>query len=63
MFSLTCAHCGTKGVARALKRVQRSVWLIDYQCDNVTCGHTYRARLAVTEPRPMKGREKKQGPT
>ena len=26
-------------------------WYIDYQCDNVYCGHTYRVRLKMDDAR------------
>nr|WP_279609272.1 ogr/Delta-like zinc finger family protein [Burkholderia diffusa] len=64
---MSCVHCGARGIARAMAKDQHEpmTWYIDYQCDNVYCGHTYRVRLKMTPYQPRKytkskGRESDQ---
>ncbi|KWC13779.1 ogr/Delta-like zinc finger family protein [Burkholderia ubonensis] len=49
-FTIACPHCGARGIARSMEKLSDTVWLIDYQCDDVTCGHTYRTRLEMEPP-------------
>ncbi|KVR77336.1 ogr/Delta-like zinc finger family protein [Burkholderia ubonensis] len=49
-FTIACPHCGARGIARSMEKQSDTVWLIDYQCDDVTCGHTYRTRLEMEPP-------------
>ncbi|MFM0367883.1 Ogr/Delta-like zinc finger protein [Paraburkholderia aspalathi] len=49
-FTIACPHCGARGIARAMKKESVTVWMIDFQCDDVTCGHTYRTRLEMFPP-------------
>ncbi|RQS10095.1 transcriptional regulator [Burkholderia sp. Bp9002] len=49
-FTIACPHCGARGIARSMEQQSDTVWLIDYQCDDVTCGHTYRTRLEMEPP-------------
>ncbi|AOK63524.1 transcriptional regulator [Burkholderia ubonensis] len=49
-FTIACPHCGARGIARSMEKQSDIVWLIDYQCDDVTCGHTYRTRLEMEPP-------------
>lgn len=49
-FTIACPHCSARGIARALQQESETCWLIDYQCDDVMCGHTYRARLEMFPP-------------
>ncbi|KFX61031.1 transcriptional regulator [Burkholderia sp. K24] len=49
-FTITCPHCGARGIARAMEKVSGTEWMIDFQCDDVTCGHTYRSRLEMHPP-------------
>ncbi|WP_415867853.1 ogr/Delta-like zinc finger family protein [Burkholderia ubonensis] len=51
-FTIACPHCGARGIARSLEQKAPLAWEIDYQCDNVVCGHTYRARLEMTPAEP-----------
>ncbi|MBR8314595.1 ogr/Delta-like zinc finger family protein [Burkholderia dolosa] len=48
-FSMKCPHCGGRGVARAIQRLndRTPTWIIDFQCDSVVCGHTYRTQLQL----------------
>lgn len=46
-FSIPCPYCGTRSIARALEKLSDTSWLIDFQCDNVRCGHTYRTRIEL----------------
>jgi hypothetical protein len=50
-FTIACPHCDTRGIARTTEKESDTVWMIDFQCDNVTCGHTYRARLQMFPPK------------
>ncbi|MGQ7934720.1 ogr/Delta-like zinc finger family protein [Paraburkholderia sp. D1E] len=49
-FSIACPHCGARGIARAMEKTSDTLWTIDFQCDDVTCGHTYRTRLEMYPP-------------
>ncbi|WLE59258.1 ogr/Delta-like zinc finger family protein [Burkholderia plantarii] len=49
-FTIHCPHCGTRGIARAMEKVSEVEYLIDFQCDEVTCGHTYRTRIQFEPP-------------
>ncbi|XBO30374.1 hypothetical protein ABIS02_23485 [Paraburkholderia fungorum] len=31
-----------------MEKESQIAWKIDFQCDDVTCGHTYRTRLLIT---------------
>ncbi|USX10858.1 transcriptional regulator [Paraburkholderia fungorum] len=33
-----------------MEKVSGTEWMIDFQCDDVTCGHTYRSRLEMHPP-------------
>lgn len=52
-FTIACPHCGARGIARGLEQKALLAWEIDYQCDDVVCGHTYRARLEMTPAAPV----------
>jgi len=47
-ITIVCPHCNSRGIARAMEKESRIAWKIDFQCDDVTCGHTYRTRLLIT---------------
>ncbi|WP_406867657.1 ogr/Delta-like zinc finger family protein [Paraburkholderia fungorum] len=47
-ITIVCPHCSTRGIARAMEKESQIAWKIDFQCDDVTCGHTYRTRLLIT---------------
>jgi hypothetical protein len=49
-FTIACPHCGARGIARAMEKESDTAWMIDFQCDDVTCGHTYRTRLEMYPP-------------
>ncbi|WGS54913.1 ogr/Delta-like zinc finger family protein (plasmid) [Paraburkholderia sp. D15] len=49
-FTIACPHCGARGIARAMEKRSETDWEIDFQCDDVTCGHTYRTRLEMRPP-------------
>ncbi|WP_176058269.1 ogr/Delta-like zinc finger family protein [Paraburkholderia sp. BCC1876] len=49
-FTIACPHCGARGIARAMEKKSCTQWEIDFQCDDVTCGHTYRTRLEMFPP-------------
>jgi hypothetical protein len=49
-FTIACPHCNARGIARAMEKALDTVWMIDFQCDDVTCGHTYRTRLEMYPP-------------
>ncbi|MDR5797461.1 MULTISPECIES: ogr/Delta-like zinc finger family protein [unclassified Caballeronia] len=49
-FTIACPHCGARGIARAMEKVTDTEYQIDFQCDDVTCGHTYRTRLEMFPP-------------
>lgn len=55
-FTIACPHCSARGIARVLEQKGQLVWEIDYQCDNVVCGHTYRARLGLDVAAPVERR-------
>ncbi|MFM0699508.1 ogr/Delta-like zinc finger family protein [Paraburkholderia sediminicola] len=58
-FTIACPHCGARGIARAMEKESDIAWMIDFQCDDVTCGHTYRTRLEMFPselPIPKRGR-------
>jgi len=49
-FTIRCPHCGARGIARAIEKESLTSWMIDFQCDDVTCGHTYRTRVEMFPP-------------
>jgi hypothetical protein len=49
-FTIKCPHCGARGIARSIEKVSPTSWLLDFQCDDVTCGHTYRTQLDMYPP-------------
>ncbi|QUN53146.1 ogr/Delta-like zinc finger family protein [Burkholderia cenocepacia] len=49
-WTMPCPHCKARGIARAMEKVSDTEWLIDFQCDQVTCGHTYRTRVQMAPP-------------
>ncbi len=49
-FTMACPHCGSRGIARALEKVSDVEYLIDFQCDEVTCSHAYRTRIQMEPP-------------
>ncbi|APF94908.1 ogr/Delta-like zinc finger family protein [Burkholderia pseudomallei] len=57
-FTIACPHCGARGIARVLEQKSALAWEIDYQCDDVVCGHTYRARLEMTPSTAVERRAK-----
>ena len=59
--TIACPHCGARGIARSLEQKDPLAWEIDYQCDNVVCGHTYRARLEMTPAEPPQPRTRAGG--
>jgi len=62
-FTIACAHCGARGIARALERKSETHYEIDFQCDDVTCGHTYRTRLEMYPPElPIPTRPQRAAP-
>ncbi len=46
-LTIVCPHCNSRGIARAMEKESPVAWKIDFQCDDVTCGHTYRTRLLI----------------
>jgi hypothetical protein len=55
-LTIVCPHCNARGVARAMEKESSVAWKIDFQCDDVTCGHTYRTRLLITLGKPLSAR-------
>lgn len=51
-LTIVCPHCNSRGIARAMEKESSVAWKIDFQCDDVTCGHTYRTRLLITRGMP-----------
>ena len=49
-FTIACPHCSARGIARAMEKKSETEWEIDFQCDDVTCGHTYRTKLEMYPP-------------
>ncbi|WP_175773416.1 ogr/Delta-like zinc finger family protein [Paraburkholderia phenazinium] len=49
-FTIACPHCSARGIARAMEKKSVTDWEIDFQCDDVTCGHTYRTKLEMFPP-------------
>lgn len=49
-FSMPCPHCGARSIARALEKLSDTQWLVDFQCDNVRCGHTCRTGIEMIPP-------------
>lgn len=63
-FTIACPHCGARGIARAMEKKSDTEYEIDFQCDDVTCGHTYRTRLEMFPPElpiPKRQRRDTQG--
>jgi hypothetical protein len=46
-WTMPCPHCGTRGIARVKRRTSDLCWNVDFQCDNVLCGRTYRTALTL----------------
>ena len=46
-WSMPCPHCGARGIARGKEQTDELHWIVDFQCDSVTCGHTYRTALTI----------------
>lgn len=42
-----CPHCGTRAIIRSSGQISPLVREADYQCDNVVCGHTFVAQIAI----------------
>ncbi|WP_236078186.1 ogr/Delta-like zinc finger family protein [Paraburkholderia nemoris] len=40
-----------------MEKESQIAWKIDFQCDDVTCGHTYRTRLLITSGRSSPARD------
>lgn len=49
-FSIACPHCRSRSIARAMEKLSDTAWLIDFQCDNVRCGHACRTRIDLIPP-------------
>ncbi|SOE91844.1 Ogr/Delta-like zinc finger [Burkholderia sp. D7] len=59
-FTIACPHCSARGIARAMEKKSETEWEIDFQCDDVTCGHTYRTKLEMYPPEvPIPKRERR----
>nr|WP_269113213.1 ogr/Delta-like zinc finger family protein [Burkholderia territorii] len=58
---MPCPHCGARGIARAMLRTSELCWNVDFQCDNVLCGHTYRTALRMTPAeQPVRRAERRE---
>lgn len=44
---VSCPHCGTRAIIRSSGQISLLVREADYQCDNVACGHTFVAQIAI----------------
>jgi hypothetical protein len=43
-----------------MEKKSETEWEIDFQCDDVTCGHTYRTKLEMYPPEvPIPKRERR----
>ncbi|MFP3529480.1 ogr/Delta-like zinc finger family protein [Burkholderia sp. SIMBA_042] len=60
-WTMPCPHCGARGIARAMLRTSDLCWNVDFQCDNVLCGHTYRTALTMTPAEQPVRRAERQG--
>ncbi|MBS1191009.1 MAG: transcriptional regulator [Rhodocyclaceae bacterium] len=45
----TCPHCGAKAVIRTSIQLSKLIKTAYCQCQNVVCGHTFKAFLEVVE--------------
>ena len=47
-----------------MEKKSETEWEIDFQCDDVTCGHTYRTKLEMYPPEvPIPKRERRSTKT
>ncbi|WP_184010745.1 MULTISPECIES: ogr/Delta-like zinc finger family protein [unclassified Paraburkholderia] len=52
-WTMPCPCCGARGIARAMQQTSALRWTVDFQCDRVTCGHTYRTELTMLPATPV----------
>ncbi|VWB34204.1 bacteriophage transcriptional activator-related transcription regulator protein [Burkholderia lata] len=59
-WTMPCPHCKARGIARVMLRTSDLCWNVDFQCDNVLCGHTYRTALTMTPEGPVQRTERRE---
>ncbi|WP_186078698.1 ogr/Delta-like zinc finger family protein [Burkholderia gladioli] len=60
-FTIACPYCDTRSIARALEKLSDTAWLVDFQCDNVRCGHTCRTQIDLDPPTVPIARRARRG--
>ncbi|NML31803.1 ogr/Delta-like zinc finger family protein [Paraburkholderia antibiotica] len=58
-WTMPCPCCGARGIARAMLQTSDLCWTVDFQCDRVTCGHTYRTELTMLPAAPVQRVERR----
>lgn len=44
---MPCPHCDTRAIVRSSGQISPLVRELDYQCQNIACGHTFVSQLSI----------------